>query len=544
MEAEHEGAERIGTSFAPILESFSRWHPGGWALPAQTISAGSCFVLLLTWAYLERAPLVRALFRLPFPPFYLAAPAALAAWGITGVCANRPGRLSPLSPRTWALALSIFATAVALWAGLEPFFVERGRPRMHALAVACTMAVLVQAVRLIRIPPSSWLVQHISLLAVLLVLVLGVPAVIFVEGTVVAAEQRLLETRIDELDKLAEHVRDLTTYSWSRAADAPEESRRRIADLERVDVPSWITDGYVWTAANLLGRESDLNTAMAVLSDAVAQAEKTDGPRLTVPQYRYNRATRRWELYPAFTTMAEITVGYYRARSRIRTDIRTRLSSLSRAQPGRQVATQARPQAAAAPVLDWETGWLAPIADAKVTPLPVSSVLLFALTSVGGSTISGAHITDLLELRQQTAELLPPGACRSSSYPEDGYSYFRVDCDAYALTADRTSARLLAELRIVYRSESFSVVRPTDLPHSLYYMFPVPDGTAPLAHQQYVMQQLYDAIQNVYGPVLTILRGGPPTDGFRARIGGRSYQVTRPRPVPGLNAMETQVYRG
>ncbi len=548
MSPSHETSEQFASSLPPLLEAFPRWHPGGWALPAQTISFGAWFVFLAALIYLERSVLVRSLFRLPFRPIYLAAPAAALAWVIGAICARRPGRNLP---RWLALFLSLSATAIAMWAVVDPWFVPRGRPLVHVLTIASAMAVAVQSVRLVRIRPSSWLVQQISLMAVALVLLVGLPSIYFVESKVVRDEQDLVSARIEELSRLAEHVRQITTFQWKRAADDLAEAQRRLDAISRVEIPLWITDNYLWRAADLLGRSDELRKSTETLIEVVSEAtDRAEGPRLTVPQHRYNLLAHQWEMYPSFPTLAHITVGYYRVMSTLHAQARDRVALLDESRATRSVKAHFVPtQLEASPpnssATDWETGWLAPILTPASSPSPASlSVnLRRRLATQSGTSISGAHIADLLVMTKQAAESLGSGPCRASSYKEESYAYFRVDCDAYTLTENSTSAQLLAEVRLVYRRPAGSKVQRNDLPHSLFYMFPVPHGTDLAAYQQQVMQELNDAVLAVYGPVTTTRRGGPPTDGFTASIGGRIFEVTKPQGVRGFNAVETQVYR-
>ena len=150
-------ADAVGPSpLPPLLKALPAWHPGGWALPAVTLSFGSMAVLVIPFLYLERNALVRAIFRLPFDPAMLAIPTAAGAWAIAAHCRHRPGRLIP---RVWALSLVLMTTAIAVWAVVDGRFVPRGRPLVHALTIAGTLSTLVLSLRLVKVNPNHWLLQ-------------------------------------------------------------------------------------------------------------------------------------------------------------------------------------------------------------------------------------------------------------------------------------------------------------------------------------------------------------------------------------------------
>ena len=310
------------SSLPPLLKALPAWHPGGWALPAVTLSFGSMAILVIPFLYLERSALVRAIFRLPFDPAMLAVPAAAAAWAIAAHCRHRPGRLIP---RLWALSLALITTAIAVWALVDGRFVPRGRPLVHALTVAGTLSTLVLSLRLVKVNPNHWLLQTLALISVLVALLLGLPVIMFVEARVLAAEQRTLMSNGAELTELSRSVERLPAFKWSDMTKDARGASETVQRVRALSVPEWIGDPYAWRAAALLGQADGLQAQLLRLMDET-RAGLVDGrgPQLALPEYSYNNNTRAWEHYPDFDKLSTTTVSYYRDRAPARRDRRAR----------------------------------------------------------------------------------------------------------------------------------------------------------------------------------------------------------------------------
>jgi hypothetical protein len=549
------------SSLPPLLKALPAWHPGGWALPAVTLSFGSMAVLVLPFLYLERNALVRAIFRLPFDPAMLAIPTAAGAWAIASHCRHRPGRLIP---RLWALSLALMTTAIAVWAVVDTRFVPRGRPLVHALTIAGTLSTLVLSLRLVKVNPNHWLLQSLALISVLVALLLGLPVIMFIEAHVIAAEQRTLMSNDAELAGLSRSVELLPAFKWSDMTKDVHGASETVERLRGLRVPDWIGDPYAWRAAALLGKSEGLKAQVLRLMDDTREGLVNGrGPQLALPEYSYNNETRAWEHYPDFDKLSTTTVSYYREIARLHAEVGARVRALG----DQPVAGALREHLATrssdieawanASMHSWTHRWLVPVVypGQPSSPTVVDALRLPLPAAPGSPPIQAGHVAQLMGLSKAQAERLPPPACRNTAYVQNGIDYFRVDCYAYTMNAKGDGGTLIAEVRLVYchlREGKPGTCIPAPagsiaggmLPFEVYYLFPVAAGSDATTYRQQVMRALMDAMSELHPDSKTSTpKAGPPTDGFSLLTKGLRYRVEKPRAVPNLNAIETQIFR-
>ena len=174
--------ETVGGTLPPLFKARSAWHPASWSLPAVTLSAASVATFLLSLLFLQRSSALNPdgiRYRevlLPVHPAVLAVPVAALAWFVAVQCGQRPGKLFA---RMWPPTLAVIATAGVVWAAFDGAMLPRGYSPADALSIAVTAATLVLALRLIHVAPNHWLLDAITIIAVILALLLETSALMW-----------------------------------------------------------------------------------------------------------------------------------------------------------------------------------------------------------------------------------------------------------------------------------------------------------------------------------------------------------------------------
>jgi hypothetical protein len=507
----------------------SGWYPGVWALPATTLSAASLVVLLTVIGFLQTSETSRSLFRLPFASGWPALAGAVLAWAVALRCRKRPGRHLP---RYWALFLATGTSALTLLGFLGSDLARS--PLVHACALASLAASFTLLPRLLPLQPDQRLVQHIAPLALAFALFLALFASCFIGGKAVQGQKQRVGETIAELSGEAGEVREVSAFPWSSSAERREDALRQIQRLQALPLEQWIPDRYLWQGAAHLGEDEQLAAAYRELLDAVvAGMDLAHTPKLWQPQFLWDHDTQRWTRDTAFPDLSAAVAGYH-VRTR---QIFERLAPPSGDSPVlRDLATfydqkkQEVDGRLAALAKTWNEDWIPPLVSSPrpetgQSPSPLAELLRRPLPSDG--ELRPASLARLLDLPLEQAERVadPERGCGQRPYQEDDFQYFRIDCYAYVAhpAAERPSADLRIEMRIVYKSETGKPLSRKALPSEIYFILPVPTGTNRDKYRDDVMQAFADAVRAEHqGSALKMIdRSGLPAKGFTFETGYR-----------------------
>jgi len=495
-----------------LMAAMPSWYPGAWAPPAETLTVASVLVALAGASWLFRNDVVKTLFRFSFDAIWLAVPGALLALAITLIAAPRPGSWWP---RIWALALTAFCTAVAVWGVVDRIKSERASPQVHALSFIGLMAALALAPRLLRIYPYSAWVQHIAAVSLVWSLALCLWGAIVAEKKVIREESARIEKSIQDLNALASDVRKTTTFGWSKRGDQSG-AARQIEALKKITLTGSLPDSYVWLGAGLLDKQEALQHAVSTVLDAVGEAVlNPQGPKHSLARVRAeDRNASRWRMDSGFSRSGKLVADYYREVTRLQRELDANLPS----SPAKdQYDAQRREYDRRLQSFSSNLGekWIADLAanDKEVAPWQKLLEGRFegqpyrlgdvwqwkslswsdARSLLGHPGCATEPVTYSVPEIERVADPNETSGYREVTVT---YNYRRVECYVYRTPATQDGAEIAAELHLMYKLGSS---RGYNAPFSVSFYFEPPPGVEASQFQGELMRALAEIAQERLG---------------------------------------------
>ncbi|MFL6244772.1 MAG: hypothetical protein ACJ74H_02015 [Thermoanaerobaculia bacterium] len=481
-------------------------------LPSTQLSAASAALFVVVFAFLESGGAEQNLFILPWPgTATIAAIAAILSWTIAIRCRRRPGRVWP---RAWALFLASANTATVAAA-----IVFRDQSSVLALAVAGLAASAALAPRLLKLRPDSPLIQRVAPLSMVVIAVAILPSTCAARRTIVKRTESRIGSQIHQFRRWADEVREITGRDWKRLEDEPEAAAEAVGNLKTLHFQGVTDDVSMWRAATLLGKDTELATAMMQLSDEVVAGLAPERiPRVSTfrePAVRWDGVTRRWVAYSRFQALSEITGDYHRELGRLYEELES--GELSELHPKLADYQQHYKSNSAllktylnATAGTWADNWSAFRAPVKLTgrarptlhdllrapilrneagefaPGDLSRLMALPLDHLKGLAAGSPGCEGGLEAGNQ---FRVPG-CRCANYDERQREYYRLDCYSYAPAETGTGAELRIEMRLVYESAPNRRLSGWNVPSEIYFHFLIPGGQNKDQYPEIVMTDL------------------------------------------------------
>lgn len=525
-------------------------------LPAVVLSWTSAAAAVGLFALLQATGPGRALFRLPVPALAFAAAAAVVGAIVLLACRRRPGRRFP---RYWIVGLTAVAALVAVYSVWDP--VPGGAPWCHAAALATLAGTVALAPRLIRLRPESRWVDGAAPLGLLSVVLVFLPIVSFARWSY-----------LREIERFG----SVLAFAHSWADGLPSSSRGEAgdpglapADLERVlGEPSAVSfEGrtdlvHLWRAAAVLEREDDLRHALGSLAGGIADAlDPAVAPRVSSlgePSVRWDSEAGTWITSSEFGRWSGQVGAYYHRLGTLFSDLdpqavegsspalnlyRERYRAERRLLRHHLEVTRG----------SWADHWAVarvPAVAGLVEPVspPLTHLLQTPLSPGDAEGLCPADLWRLLDLGRREARSLAsdvPG-CHRRLYREGEIDYERVDCHAHAPATEDLGAELRVELRLVFSSAGgVAAAAPVSRPVEVFFLFPVPEGGAPVDHLEEVAAAMVEAVKARWNGGFRLLdRSGSALHGFVLEQAGGRLVVYRPLIVPFADGRQAVVVRG
>jgi hypothetical protein len=523
------------------------------------LTLSSLLIGLFVAGFIWHDPVGQALFRFPtsslsFPldQYYLLIPIVTAAfaWFIFRKVAARPG---PVYPRWYALGLALVCTGIAIFGLVDRIVYKsyRGTPSVHGASAAALMAVLVLAIRLVRIHPYSKLVQYVAPIA-LVILLVGLVGANSVANYMIREETARVKASADKLHDLADQIRKASEYNWSSLADKPDAATRQVEKLKVIALRPSLPDEWVWKAAGILNVRDQLITAAGDLTAAVSDSlTKVQGPRITGTEYVADQQ-RRFTEKGDFKKPAAIALEYYTQIRKLMLELE---SGLPTSPAGEAYLTDRREYTDAVKRFrnSFSGAWLAsaagiedsdPLTPAEIAELKADSTPLAAFESWKAMPWKTVHSwrgqsgpetpvcgQDPLEYDGPAPPILvkpDPDDAKTWFNRPRRYQYSRFDCYSYQNLGDGPAT--VAQMQLLYRSEpdgrSFRLPLEVDLYWKQAGGKPDPGD---------LMKSLAGAVKSIYNVAPRSLSGSDSISrGFRVSTSGRSsFEVSQPKPADG-----------
>lgn len=516
---------------------------GVWALPAVTLSVVSMVVLVVALLVLLHDSRMRSLFRLPVPPVLLAGAALGLTWWIARVCSGRPGRHLP---RYWVLTLAIAAGGATVVSVVVPFTGLRDA-WLDASCVALLASSLSLLPRLIRLRPESRWIRWVAPTSIGFALLLVLLPSMLLGRELVELRERQVERRVERLRSWAAWVAEASEHDWGTLPADPKAGEEWVRVLSDVDLGQEIHQPRLWSAAAVLGRDTELATAVGDLVRSVADAVAAeDAPRLAAvsePPVRWDRPRNDWVSNPDFPLVSAVVGDFYRETGRLYRQVSTdgvEAGSSGYRQLREEIAEQEQRIGdwLRATGKSWSHHWVVPL-FAGLTPVgevptvpELSEVLRLSLLPEGDGALVPADLWQLMSLpvdrMRRVAERAP--ACHRRAYEEEGVHYERLDCYAFEPAREGRGAELRIELRLVYTSGELEFRWSDRQPVEGYFLFPVSHDRRAPDYADRVIGELFQAVSRSWdGGLRTADRGGTALRGFWLEGTERDLRVYAPR---------------
>lgn len=475
------------------------------------ISFGT-FVAILLWAAL-RPDL--ALFRLPFSPFWLAAPAALVAWWIVVRCRQRPGSVSP---RIWNLLLATIATGAALGSAGGP----TDRPWLDVVALAAFFSTLALAARLGRFAPHRQPIQQVVVVVLGSVLLVGLPACHWIIDQAITGRRERLEKMPGELDRLRSQLEEIAEHPWTGMPRDLNVARKQVRRLQELEIDRWAPDRSDWRAVSLLQENSDpadahhrLRSSWQELSDAVARwLLASQAPLLEVPSWHVEPSG--WVRDAAFEASVDVTRTYHHAL----------LEHHRRLDPGCSEELRASDQLCADYAVHhqrvethledlaqgWATRWLAHELARRPQQIPpawssLADVLGGRLVPEDEQSLRPAEIWKLMDVRADAVDRmvgLGPGCWRREVLQDGRDGGLWLSCESYELEGWSNIPEMVIRMSLYFPPAAPEVRPDTVRPLELEYVLARSTGVG----EEELLEILYHAARAQEDEAEVHLSGG------------------------------------
>jgi hypothetical protein len=519
------GSYQSGNELPDLLKALPRWHPGGMAPPAETISVASLVVAVVAGAALFRNEVVKAFFRVDFNPLFLTIPAALLAVSIVWLGSRRPGHWLP---RAWALAVALFSLAMCLWSFWETIQARRGSPLLHSLSALSLATAVALSPRLFRVHPYSSWIQRAAPVSLVLVLAIFLPLALFAQAKVIQQQEQRLDAKTGEVRQAAEQIQNLARPDDPKSVyNAKHLGPNR--SLDGLSLLKILPDEADWHALALMKRQNGMVDAVTgLVQNITAAIASEDAPKLALSRFYNDKIDEthdtKWRENYQFARASTNAGAYYRELARLlaetekgventpianvyqqeRQALQERLDEHSRQFGERWISDLIRGEKSSAS-LQWVTETYVGDAANRLIDLNRWKGMRWS----EARSLLGQHgcAKDAVRLPRYE-KVLVPDSNEPSGYREEIVKRFydRVECYAYRPSTTSNGLEMLAELHLIYKEGSGNA------PYKVSLLFDVPPNFG--RFQEQLMQTLVNAAQEKYGVHPDNLQGATPLRGF------------------------------
>ncbi len=484
-----------------LLDGSPAWHPRGWGMPGPLLASISCgtFVTVLLWAW---AMADLALFRLPFHPFWLAAPAALTAWWIVLRCRRRPGSLPP---RIWNLMLAMIATGTVASSLTDSRFAAS--PWLDVAALAAALGTLALAARLGHLSPHRRHIQHVGAAVLGSMLLAGLPACHWLIDRSIALRKERLAKMPEELDLLREKLAEIAGHPWVDMSRDLDAARKQVARLKELEIDRWAPDRSDWRAVSLLEDEADsgaarrrLQASWQALDNAVVRwLLASRAPILEVPSW--HAEPRGWIREAGFETAVDVTRTYHRVLLEHHRRLDPGCDSEPRA-PNELCAVYGAQRRRIDGHLEnlaqgWATRWLAHELARRPKDIPpawssLAEALGGRLVPEDEQSLRPGEIWKLMDVRADAVDRmvgLGPGCSRRDLLRDGRDGGLRLSCESYRLEGRGKMPEMEVRMSLYFPPVTPGVRADAVRPEELEYVLVLSNG----AGEQELLEGLYRA---------------------------------------------------
>jgi len=519
------GSYQSGNDLPDLLKALPRWHPGGLAPPAETISVASFIVAAVAGSALFRNEVVKAFFRVDFNPLFLTIPATVLTIAIVWMGSKRPGHWAP---RFWAFAMALFSLAMFVWCFWETVHSRRGSPLLHSLSALSLATAVALSPRLFRVPPYSSWIQRAAPVSLVLVLLIFLPLALLAQSKVIEQQEQRLDQKTGEVKKVSAQIQNFTRPDDPKSVYNPKHlgPSRGLPDVALLKV---LPDEADWHALALLKRQNGMVDAVSGLIETItAGITAEDAPKMALSRFYNDKIDEthdtKWRENYQFARTSAYVGTYYRELARLLAEAEKGLENSPVAnvyQQERQVLQERLDQHSH----QFGERWISNLIQGEKSSASLDWVTetyvgdpanrLIDLNRWKGMrwsearSLLGQHgcAKDAVRL-SRSEKVLVPDESEPSGFREDIVTRFynRVECYAYRPSTTSNSLEMLAELHLIYKEGSGNA------PYKVSLIFDVPPNFG--RFQEQLMQTLADAAREKYSVRAENLQGATPLRGF------------------------------